>query len=100
MSHAIPLLEHFTNSRICIVNARSGGHSYAGYGLGGVNGHLVIDLLKIKDIVVDQETGTAVVGAGNRLGDIALGLFDQGGRAIPHGTCPLVGLGGHASFGG
>ena len=96
----VALLKHFTDSRICIVNARSGGHSYAGYGLGGVNGHLVIDLSKIKDIVVDQETGTAVVGAGNRLGDIALGLFDQGGRAIPHGTCPLVGLGGHASFGG
>ncbi|EPT01476.1 hypothetical protein FOMPIDRAFT_90150 [Fomitopsis schrenkii] len=82
------------------VNARSGGHSYAGYGLGGVNGHLVIDLSKIKEIKVDQNTGTAVVGAGNRLGDIAIALFDQGGRAIPHGTCPLVGIGGHASFGG
>ncbi|EPT01474.1 hypothetical protein FOMPIDRAFT_90148 [Fomitopsis schrenkii] len=82
------------------VNARSGGHSYAGYGLGGVNGHLVVDLSKIKEIQVDQTTGTAVIGAGNRLGDIAIALFDQGGRAIPHGTCPLVGLGGHASFGG
>ena len=63
-----------------------------------MNGHLVVDLSNINDIQVDQTTGIAVVGAGNRLGDIALGLFDQGGRAIPHGTCPLVGLGGHASF--
>ncbi|EPS97926.1 hypothetical protein FOMPIDRAFT_142343 [Fomitopsis schrenkii] len=82
------------------VNARSGGHSYAAYGLGGADGHLIVDLSNIKDIHVDNSTGVAVVGAGNRLGDVATALFDQAGRAIPHGLCPLVGLGGHAAFGG
>lgn len=82
------------------MNARSGGHSYAAYGLGGADGHLIVDLSNIKDIHVDNSTGVAVVGAGNRLGDVATALFDQAGRAIPHGLCPLVGLGGHAAFGG
>ena len=83
-----------------LVNARSGGHSYAGYGLGGADGHVIVDLSNLKHINVDVSTGVAVVGAGSRLGDIALALFNQAGRAIPHGTCPLVGIGGHASFGG
>ncbi|EPS97931.1 hypothetical protein FOMPIDRAFT_55287 [Fomitopsis schrenkii] len=82
------------------VNARSGGHSYAGYGLGGADGHVIVDLSNFKDIKVDNSTGIAVVGAGNRVGDIAVGLFDQAGRAIPHGTCALIGIGGHTSFGG
>ncbi|KZT35085.1 hypothetical protein SISSUDRAFT_212157 [Sistotremastrum suecicum HHB10207 ss-3] len=44
--------------------------------------------------------GTAVAQTGNLLGDLAQGLWDQGQRALPHGTCPYVGIGGHASFGG
>ncbi|KAH9840539.1 uncharacterized protein C8Q71DRAFT_888993 [Rhodofomes roseus] len=82
------------------VTARSGGHSYAAYGLGGANGHLVIDLANINEISVDNSTGVATVGTGNRIGDIAIALFDQAGRALPHGTCSLIGIGGHASFGG
>ncbi|KAH9840541.1 uncharacterized protein C8Q71DRAFT_412158 [Rhodofomes roseus] len=82
------------------VSARSGGHSHAAYGLGGEDGHLVIDLAHINTIEVDRSTGVATIGAGNRLGDIAVELFNQGGRALPHGVCPLVGIGGHASHGG
>lgn len=82
------------------VTARSGGHSYAAYGLGGADGHLVVDLSNFNDISVDSVTGIATIGAGSRLGDIAIALFDQAGRALPHGTCPLVGIGGHASYGG
>jgi hypothetical protein len=60
----------------------------------------VIDLQRINHISVDASSGEAVIGTGSRLGDIALGLNNQGGRALPHGVCPYVGLGGHASFGG
>lgn len=70
------------------VSVRSGGHSYASYSLGGTDGSLVIDLSAFNDIVVNAD-GTAEVGAGQRLGDVALALND-GGRAIPHGTCPYV----------
>jgi hypothetical protein len=89
-----------TRSCLSLVSPRAGGHSYAAYGLGGTNGALVIDLQRIKQVSVDASTGEAVIGTGSRLGDIALSLNNQGGRALPHGTCPYVGLGGHASFGG
>ncbi|KAJ8092161.1 hypothetical protein PM082_023988 [Marasmius tenuissimus] len=83
------------------VVARSGGHSYIANGLGGQSGSLVLDLSKMKSITYDSATHKAVVQTGNRLGDVALTLEGDGrGRGIPHGTCPSVGIGGHAAFGG
>lgn len=70
------------------VTARSGGHSYGAHGLGGEDGHLIIDLRHFKNITVDAKAHTAVVGAGGRLGNIALALYDQGKQAMSHGTCP------------
>ncbi|KAM3071834.1 hypothetical protein ACMFMG_009691 [Clarireedia jacksonii] len=75
------------------VQPRGGGHSYASYSIGGQNGSVVIDMSAFDDIMVDQ-------GSGQRLGNIALGIHKQGGRALPHGTCPGVGIGGHATHGG
>lgn len=82
------------------VVARSGGHSYAAYGLGGQDGALVVDLSSMKSISIDQSTGLAVSQTGNRLGDLAQYIWDNGRRALPHGSCPYVGTGGHASYGG
>ncbi|CAK5273796.1 unnamed protein product [Mycena citricolor] len=79
--------------------ARSGGHSYIANGLGGNNGALVIDLSKMKTISVRASNGTALIQTGNRLGDIALAL-NAAGRALPHGTCSFVGIGGHSGYGG
>jgi len=70
------------------VNAKCGGHSYASFGLGGEDGHLVIDLERINSVTVDAATNIATVGAGTRLGHLASQLFHLGGRAISHGTCP------------
>ncbi|KAJ7468459.1 glucooligosaccharide oxidase [Mycena latifolia] len=81
------------------VAARSGGHSYIANGLGGENGTLVIDMAKFTNVVVNPTARTAVIETGNRLGDVALAL-NAYGLAMPHGTCPYVGLGGHASYGG
>ena len=97
------------------VVARSGGHSYAAYSLGGVNGALVVDLSALTNITLSN--GTAVVQTGNRLGDVAEYLWNNGQLALPHGkywlslqmqigssislgTCPTVGTGGHTSYGG
>jgi len=97
---------HVSSSLICAqkfkvkVSARSGGHSYAGYGLGGADGSLMIDMKKFKGLKVDPATNIATIGAGNRLGDVASGLFAQGKRALPHGLCPGVGISGHALHGG
>ncbi|KAH7327392.1 hypothetical protein BKA65DRAFT_566835 [Rhexocercosporidium sp. MPI-PUGE-AT-0058] len=82
------------------VNPRSGGHSYASHSLGGEDGHLVVDLRYFRDIKVDRKTNVATIGPGARLGNVALALFEQGGRALPHGVCPGVGIGGHVLHGG
>ncbi|OSS51991.1 hypothetical protein B5807_03450 [Epicoccum nigrum] len=82
------------------VTAKSGGHSYGSHGLGGENGHLIIDLRRFNNITADAKAHTAVVGAGGRLGNIALALYSQGKQAMSHGTCPGVGVGGLTLHGG
>ncbi|KAI0428058.1 hypothetical protein F5Y09DRAFT_11227 [Xylaria sp. FL1042] len=82
------------------VQPRSGGHSYANYGLGGEDGALAIDLLKLQDFSMDTKTWHATIGGGTKLADVTNKLHDNGKRAIAHGTCPGVGIGGHATIGG
>ncbi|MCJ1295427.1 hypothetical protein MMC34_006990 [Xylographa carneopallida] len=60
---------------------------------------MVIDLENFQDISVDGN-GVATVGAGVRLGNLALSIYNQAQRALPHGTCPGVGIGGHFTHGG
>ncbi|KAI9829042.1 MAG: hypothetical protein M1832_000065 [Thelocarpon impressellum] len=82
------------------VQARSGGHGYAAFALGGQDGSLVVDLRAFQEITLNQTTNVAKVGTGVRLGNMAQKIFYQGGRALPHGTCPGVGVGGHFTHGG
>ncbi|OLN86017.1 6-hydroxy-D-nicotine oxidase 3 [Colletotrichum chlorophyti] len=81
------------------VSAKSGGHSYTSSSFGGEDGHLVINLDRMYAVSVASD-GTAKVQAGARLGHVATELHKQGKRAISHGTCPAVGVGGHALHGG
>ncbi|KAJ6574991.1 FAD-binding domain-containing protein [Mycena capillaripes] len=83
------------------VSALSGGHSYSASGFGSRNGTLVIDfrdMTQVGDYSPSDETVT--VQPGIHLGDMALELYDKYGRAVAHGQCPYVGLGGHACNGG
>ena len=99
------ITQHIIDAVLCAgktniqVQAKSGGHSYASFSSGGQNGAMVIDLESFQQITVDAG-GVAQIGGGVRLGDMALGIFNQSQRALPHGTCPGVGIGGHASHGG
>ncbi|KAG6916113.1 hypothetical protein DXG01_008388 [Tephrocybe rancida] len=70
------------------VVARSGGHSYIANGLGGRNGSLVVDLKNLSKVTVNSAQGTAIIETGNRLGDVATALANEG-RALPHGTCAM-----------
>jgi hypothetical protein len=70
------------------VNPRSGGHNYGSHGIGGEDGHLVVDLRFLNDVKVDNCTHVATVGPGAKLGNLALALDAQGKRSIPHGLCP------------
>ncbi|KIH91154.1 chitooligosaccharide oxidase [Sporothrix brasiliensis 5110] len=82
------------------VSPKGGGHSYASFGLGGENGHLVIELDRLNKVTVNSTTKVATIQAGARLGHVFTELYKQGQRAISHGTCPGVGLAGHSLHGG
>jgi FAD/FMN-containing dehydrogenase len=81
------------------VQAKSGGHSYSSTSSGGKDGSMVIDLRHFQNVTVNEVTGVAAVGSGARLGNMALALNDKG-RALAHGTCAGVGVGGHFTLGG
>jgi FAD/FMN-containing dehydrogenase len=85
VSHGVPL------------RAKSGGHSYAGYST--QNGGMVLDLSRMRGISVNRAAGTATIGAGSQLIDVYAGLAGHG-ATIPAGSCPSVGIGGHALGGG
>ncbi|CZR56892.1 related to reticuline oxidase precursor; berberine bridge enzyme [Phialocephala subalpina] len=82
------------------VQAKGGGHSYASYSSGGQDGSLIIEMEKFDEITVDQSTFIVKIGAGQRLGNVAEAIYNQGKRAMPHGTCAGVGIAGHALHGG
>lgn len=100
-------VQHVSDAVICAsqngikVQAKSGGHSYASYAFTGRDGGLVVDLERFQQISLDSN-GIAKVGGGVRLGNLALGIYNQNNarRALSHGTCPGVGIGGHATHGG
>jgi hypothetical protein len=71
-----------------LVTAKSGGHSYGSHGLGGEDGHLIVDMRNFNTVTVDATAHTAVIGTGGRLGNIATSLYSQSKQAISHGTCP------------
>ncbi|KAF2731368.1 glucooligosaccharide oxidase [Polyplosphaeria fusca] len=82
------------------VTAKSGGHSYGSHGLGGENGHLIVDMKNFNSVTVASDGNSATIGTGGRLGDVATALYSQGKKAISHGTCPGVGVGGLSLHGG
>ncbi|KAF0376321.1 FAD-binding domain-containing protein [Gigaspora margarita] len=79
--------------------ARSGGHSYEGFGIGDKDCYLVVDLANLNQINIDVNSQTAVVGPGNRLEPI-YNKTSEHVFAFPAGTCPYVGVGGLITGGG
>lgn len=91
----VPLTtKHIQDSVLCgaqqgvKVTAKAGGHSYASLGLGGEDGHLVIQLDRMHKVTLDTATNIATVEPGTRLGHLAVEIYEQGNRAISHGSCP------------
>jgi FAD/FMN-containing dehydrogenase len=74
---------------------RSGGHSYGGY---STTSGVIVDVSRMHAVSVTS-SGRTAVGAGAKL----LGVYTAlaaGGRMIPGGTCPTVGIAGLAQGGG
>lgn len=65
-----------------------------------MDGAIVIDLMHFQYFSMDQSTWRATIGAGTLLGDVTKRLHNAGNRAMAHGICPQVGIGGHATIGG
>ncbi len=74
---------------------RCGGHSYAGYSTTSTG--VVVDVSRMHR--VHLRDGVATVGAGARLIDVYAPLAAHG-HTIPAGSCPTVGIAGHAQGGG
>ncbi|MEV1113562.1 FAD-binding oxidoreductase [Actinosynnema sp. NPDC049800] len=88
-------LEEARRGRIRVA-ARGGGHSYAAYST--PHDGLVVDLGPMAGVDVRPD-GTAVIGAGARLGDVYAALA-AAGRCLPLGNCPSVGIAGLTLGGG
>lgn len=78
------------------VAIRSGGHNYAGY---STTDGLLIDLGRMRRVVVDDDTGVATVQAGARNTGVYNGLQPYE-AAISAGRCPTVAIGGLVLGGG
>jgi FAD/FMN-containing dehydrogenase len=76
---------------------RAGGHSYGGYSTG--NGVLVVDVAGLSSVSVDRGAGVADIGGGSQLINVYSALARKG-VTTPAGSCPSVGIGGHAQVGG
>ena len=63
-----------------------------------MNGAVVVDLINFQQFSMDTTTWQATIGAGTLLSDVTKRLHDHGKRAIAHGTCPQVGIGGNFVF--
>jgi FAD/FMN-containing dehydrogenase len=74
--------------------ARCGGHSYGGYSL---SDGIVIDVSEMA--TVRTSAGTATIGAGAKVIDVAAGVAATG-AVIPVGTCATVGISGLTLGGG
>jgi hypothetical protein len=60
---------------------------------------MVVDISSLTSVSVNP-SGVATVGAGIRLGPLYLELYHQGDWTLNAGSCPSVGIGGHALGGG
>lgn len=105
-----PFIINYCNSKEDVVNAikwarknnisfrvRSGCHNYEGFSTG--NDLLVIDVSRIKGILIDEENKWVKLGGGVQNREIYEALGDAG-YPFPGGGCPTVGVSGLILGGG
>ncbi|WP_420497331.1 FAD-binding oxidoreductase [Parafrankia sp. FMc2] len=78
---------------------RSGGHCYEDF-VSNRRVRTVLDLSGLNRVGFDEARRVFTVEPGARLGDIYRTLYRQWGVALPGGSCPTVGAGGHIAGGG
>ena len=95
-ANAVSVMVSWCRSNNLPFAIRSGGHSYEGF---SQSASVVIDTRMLNQITFDRTARTMTVGAGATLGPVyeAIGAA---GFGFPGGSCPTVGVAGHALGGG
>ncbi|GAA3113899.1 FAD-binding oxidoreductase [Streptosporangium carneum] len=81
------------------ITVRSGGHCYEDF-VCSADVRVIIDLSLMDGVQIDEATDTVCVEAGVTNGHLYKKLCLPTGRALPGGSCPSVGIGGHVVAGG
>ncbi|ORX96057.1 FAD-binding domain-containing protein [Basidiobolus meristosporus CBS 931.73] len=99
-THDVALAVRCASKTNLKVVARSGGHDYEGYGLGGEDGKMVVDLVNMHETKFDDNNRTVSVEAGQLVGRLLHFLWKERNVGLPHGSEPEIGVGGHTLGGG
>uniref|UniRef100_A0A7C8YI84 FAD-binding PCMH-type domain-containing protein n=1 Tax=Opuntia streptacantha TaxID=393608 RepID=A0A7C8YI84_OPUST len=84
------------------LRVRSGGHDYEGVSYSSHMGDpfVVVDLSKLRSVIVDINDGTAWVEAGATTGELYYRVAQQSPvHGFPAGLCTSLGIGGHITGG-
>jgi hypothetical protein len=87
----------FARAHDLLIAVRGGGHN--GAGLGTCDGGVVIDLSLLKDVQVDPQARTVLVGGGCTWGEVDRATQEHG-LAVPCGIISTTGVGGLTLGGG
>jgi len=93
---AVKTMIQWLRSHRLLFAMRSGGHSFEGL---SQSDSVVIDTRMLNAIDIDTANETVTVGAGASLGNIYKAVGARG-YALSAGSCPTVGVAGHALGGG
>lgn len=77
----------------------SGGHCYESFVFGNPGG-TIIDVHPMNGISQDPASKRWKIEAGATVGEMYMGMYEQGNVTIPAASCTTVGVGGHISGGG
>jgi hypothetical protein len=93
----VQLAVDFARNNGLLTAVRSGGHSFAGYGV--CDSGLVVDLSTMKRVQIDPTRETIRIEPGIIAGELDC-LTQSFRMAVPLGSCPTVGVAGYALGGG
>src|SRR5580692_7521339 len=93
----VQLAVDFARHNDLLTAVRSGGHSFAGYGV--CDDGLVVDLSMMKRVQIDPARETIRIEPGILAGELDC-LTQSFKMAVPLGSCPTVGVAGYALGGG
>jgi hypothetical protein len=95
-ANAVSVMVNWCRSNNLPFAVRSGGHSYEGF---SQSASVVIDTRLMNQIAFNRTARTMTVGAGATLGPV-YETIGAAGFGFPGGSCPTVGIAGHALGGG